>query len=370
MLPALASRICTSTRGCYAPPSRAQVQTPEPLIDRTVGGSSCTGLSGTHRDRGGSFTQPPTLRRSLTSGGIRDSFGSSGDLSPGPGLSSRHSFSSAGRSTSFALSHGNGESPTDVSLVDIGDEAGRTPLMLAATYDALPLILRLLAAGAQINKTMDDGTTAIMYCCRLGRAAIVRSLWEHRADVFHITESKGSLLWRSALEVAARNGRIECINTLASLVGSSAQVRHRSPICYLAVCTGCLPPPDACSSGELTARLLRQWAQEAWVNRAAAVSGETPLMRAARAGAADACHRPRHLSYPRPTHAHAHAYVRAHAHARSPVPAHRRAGEADTTRRLLELRADPMRHSLQGESALLAACTNGFDQVVVMCMCM
>ena len=92
-------------------------------------------------------------------------------------------------------------------LVDLPDESGNSPLMLASEYDALPLVKILIDADADVNAVRMDGANALMLACRTGRTQIVRALIEADADPWVINEQAGKFRFRSAIESAARNGR-------------------------------------------------------------------------------------------------------------------------------------------------------------------
>ena len=75
------------------------------------------------------------------------------------------------------------------SLDDVVD--GVTPLMAAARGDDLEGVAVLLAAGADVNATNEEGDTALILACRAGNAGIVKLLLQHNADV-HAENDQGS----------------------------------------------------------------------------------------------------------------------------------------------------------------------------------
>ena len=63
--------------------------------------------------------------------------------------------------------------PSYVSIVLCVDQAGQTPLMLAASHGRVNMVQELLAHGANVNAHDYDGSTALMCACEHGHAEIV-----------------------------------------------------------------------------------------------------------------------------------------------------------------------------------------------------
>eukprot|EP00607_Mallomonas_marina_P009174 CAMPEP_0182421668 /NCGR_PEP_ID=MMETSP1167-20130531/7114_1 /TAXON_ID=2988 /ORGANISM="Mallomonas Sp, Strain CCMP3275" /LENGTH=114 /DNA_ID=CAMNT_0024599017 /DNA_START=1 /DNA_END=341 /DNA_ORIENTATION=- len=55
--------------------------------------------------------------------------------------------------------------------VNISDNMGRTPLMLAARCKGISLVSTLLKAGAKPNTIAKDGSSALHFACARGRRA-------------------------------------------------------------------------------------------------------------------------------------------------------------------------------------------------------
>ncbi len=74
------------------------------------------------------------------------------------------------------------------AVVDARDDAGRTPLMLAAHAGNLPLVEALLAAGADVNASAEGGWTATSLAvynaeAKRGFAEVVRTLVDAGANI-------------------------------------------------------------------------------------------------------------------------------------------------------------------------------------------
>jgi ankyrin repeat protein len=67
--------------------------------------------------------------------------------------------------------------------LDARDNAGRTPLSIAAEERNLPFVHRALAGGAAVDIRDVHGQTALLWGCRTGDTRIVRELVEHGADL-------------------------------------------------------------------------------------------------------------------------------------------------------------------------------------------
>ena len=68
------------------------------------------------------------------------------------------------------------------SNLDVKDEYGSTPLIIATTFGKTEVALALIDAGADIEITNNDGSTALHIAAFLCRTEIVRALLDHGAD--------------------------------------------------------------------------------------------------------------------------------------------------------------------------------------------
>ena len=133
------------------------------------------------------------------------------------------------RSVSFKFEH-----------VDTPDEDGCTPLMSAVVCAPLPVVMKLLEAGARPNMQRQDQTNALMQACAHTASAacaggVIRALLEYRADPFQTVESEERRRWRTAMGAAASNERVEAINALVEHVAARekariAEARHSGSI--------------------------------------------------------------------------------------------------------------------------------------------
>ena len=91
--------------------------------------------------------------------------------------------------------------------VNLTDEQGRTPLMLAATYHPSPLVLYfLLLGGADINARMPDtGKTALFFAVQHNsNPEVVSALLKYGAD-----QDIKDVFGRTAYDYAARNPKLK-----------------------------------------------------------------------------------------------------------------------------------------------------------------
>ncbi len=111
---------------------------------------------------------------------------------------------------------------------DARDQAGRTPLIDAATAEQLPAMRLLIAKGADVNAHARDGQTALIAAAAEGRLEAARLLVQSGADLN--IASRG---WGSALKAAERNGHNDIAamllqagaHTTGSSVGDTVCVR-------------------------------------------------------------------------------------------------------------------------------------------------
>ena len=161
----------------------------------------------------------------------------------------------------------NGDAETARLLLERGANAsarnryGVTPLSLAATNGDVALVRRLLVAGADPNTTVTEGQTVLMLAARTGRPEAIEALVEAGADV----NAKEAWMGETALMWAAADNHADAVKTL---VKHGAQIDARSTT----VAYPQQKPKDP--SNYVTSFVPKgQW---------------TPLMYAAREGAADA----------------------------------------------------------------------------------
>lgn len=86
---------------------------------------------------------------------------------------------------------------------------GQTPLMLAAKYGFLDLILLLLDYGADVNKANGFGLTPLMISALHNHINIMNELIIHGADV-----NRTNLYGITALMMACSSGHFHCVNLL------------------------------------------------------------------------------------------------------------------------------------------------------------
>ena len=83
--------------------------------------------------------------------------------------------------------------------VDVRDEQWRTPLMIAAESQLLPLVELLLDRGAYVNAKDELGFSPLMYAAQVGSEPIVNLLLKHGADVSLKNDEE-----KTALEIAQK----------------------------------------------------------------------------------------------------------------------------------------------------------------------
>jgi len=86
---------------------------------------------------------------------------------------------------------------------------GQTPLMLAAKYGSLDLILLLLNYGADVNKSNGFGLTPLMISALYNQINIMNELIIHGADV-----NSTNFYGITALMMACSSGHFHCVNLL------------------------------------------------------------------------------------------------------------------------------------------------------------
>jgi hypothetical protein len=94
-------------------------------------------------------------------------------------------------------------------LIDAGapvNQSGWTPLIYAAARDRVDIAKLLIAKGANVNASADNGTTALMMAAREGYLQMLLLLLEHGADAKYVSPSGHSAL---GLAVSRGNKEIE-----------------------------------------------------------------------------------------------------------------------------------------------------------------
>jgi ankyrin repeat protein len=93
--------------------------------------------------------------------------------------------------------------------VNLTDDDGRTALSLAASSEHLPVVQALIAAGANVNLTDDDGWSALHWAGAAGYLPVVQALIAAGA-VVDLTDECG----RTALHLAATAGNLAVVQAL------------------------------------------------------------------------------------------------------------------------------------------------------------
>lgn len=62
------------------------------------------------------------------------------------------------------------------SPVDLADDTGLTPLILAASAGRVPIVRTLIGAGADVNHKSQQGHSALQYACSKGWMEVSKNL--------------------------------------------------------------------------------------------------------------------------------------------------------------------------------------------------
>ncbi len=143
--------------------------------------------------------------------------------------------------------------------VNAGNRYGITPLMLAAENGDVPMIKDLLDYGADAGARRGAGDTVLMIAARTGNAGAIRLLAQYGADV----NDREATMGETALMWAAGENQADAV---AALIALGADVNARSAALAFPVL---------------------QWQNIGMVSSRLPRGGWTPLMHAARQGAAD-----------------------------------------------------------------------------------
>ena len=85
-----------------------------------------------------------------------------------------------------------------------------TPLMVTAIFDRPAMAEMVLARGAPIDDTAEDGMTALHQACRTGGASVAQLLLNRGADPMRL----GGDATRLPIHLAASDGSLECVRIL------------------------------------------------------------------------------------------------------------------------------------------------------------
>lgn len=87
------------------------------------------------------------------------------------------------------------------NILDIKDQSGKTPLMLASELGKIEAVMLLLQYGASVNEGDNKGRTALVFASKYGHVDVALELIENKANLDVCTKNK-----RSALHYASRYG--------------------------------------------------------------------------------------------------------------------------------------------------------------------
>jgi ankyrin repeat protein len=107
--------------------------------------------------------------------------------------------------------------------VNVRNDLGVSPLLIASTNASAPMVQRLLAAGANPNAASLGGESPLLVASRAGNATVVKALLAKGAQVDATEPVRG----QTALMWAAANGRADVVR---ALVQAGASVQARSTI--------------------------------------------------------------------------------------------------------------------------------------------
>ncbi len=107
------------------------------------------------------------------------------------------------------------------------DGGGMTALMKAAFWGHADIVAKLIAAGAQVNKTTKYRGTALTHAAITKHADVVEALLQGGADV-HLKDDEG----KTALDIARHYGHAKVIALLEEAAAASppARSKRRAPV--------------------------------------------------------------------------------------------------------------------------------------------
>lgn len=118
----------------------------------------------------------------------------------------------------------NGNDEMVAFLLDHGTPIGNLALIVAAREGHLPIVERLIQAGADPNVQQAWGYTPLMMAAREGYLDVVRHLLENGANVK--TRNKGG---ETALTLAAENDQVDVVSLLQR-AGAKAELARRKRV--------------------------------------------------------------------------------------------------------------------------------------------
>jgi hypothetical protein len=120
-----------------------------------------------------------------------------------------------------------GLTPTELDVpidVDVTNEAGWTPLMVAASErNSSGVVGGLITQGANVNFTDKFGTTALMVAADRGHADVVRLLMDAGADIHMRTDDGSTALMKAA---GALDNQVEMVTMLLD-AGADKNLRNK-----------------------------------------------------------------------------------------------------------------------------------------------
>lgn len=114
----------------------------------------------------------------------------------------------------------------DGAEINVCNDEKMTALHLAAKNDHIDCVNYLLESGVNFSLLDSDKKTALYYACEKGCEQIVKSLVDKGADVYYQCNGE------SALGVAAKNGRLECVQYLIEQVIDFSSRRNEIHAAY------------------------------------------------------------------------------------------------------------------------------------------
>lgn len=161
---------------------------------------------------------------------------------------------------------------TDWSLLELRDEVGRTPLLLATELDRVAIASALIDAGADVNAKDAKQDSPYLLAGAEGRLAILKMTLTHGADLASTNRYGGT-----ALIPAAERGHVEVVQTL---IDAGVNVDHVNRLGWTALLEAILLSDGGPAHQEIVRRLIAAGADVNLPDR----DGVTPLGHALRRG--------------------------------------------------------------------------------------